>query len=435
MNDRSRRAILGSALLLVAGCASGPPLVKDRYAEAEYRAPTGPSPVRVSAVALERPAEAGGVALTALSAEAQAEMVKAHAGKPPLRLKSASSQPLIEPFTPIERRVVIALRRTDFARPGERLSAVRLEIAPRGPWRIVSWNRLATDLGTVTVGTVEQTDETKLTASTGLNIGGPLSDTSVDVEQSRKLVETMGVTDDIVQTASITPEGSAWIDIRGAWGKDLALNIVLDLDIGLPPDQQVEDAVFDFGALFADGEPVAGKTVKVGTRWVARPKDQASTVPVHADIFFEGQQRQIVAGERTFTEADDKVAFVVVRDCTALVLAPPQAQESWGLGFGQLQLVYRPKDATLTDIVRLAGWPEALELARWLRQSGPKAAQLHRATLELRDPDDAPGKSRPITDADIARLQPMDLAAEQTAQTVKAATGVELKNCPADRRG
>jgi hypothetical protein len=67
-----------AAALLLAGCASGPPLVKDRYAGEPGGLGINPPDVRVSAVALERPAPARGIALTALAPEAQAEMVKAH---------------------------------------------------------------------------------------------------------------------------------------------------------------------------------------------------------------------------------------------------------------------------------------------------------------------------------------------------------------------
>jgi hypothetical protein len=318
----------------------------------------------------------------------------------------------------VARRVVIALRRDDFPRPGDRLSAVRLEIAPNAPWRIVSWDRLATELGTVTVGSVEQTDKTSVSASTGLNIGGPLADTEAAFEQSRSVTEKMGITDEVIQTASITPDGHAWIEIRGGWGKDLALNIVLDLEIGLLPDHQVPVPVRDFGTLFTNGEPLAASNVKVSTRFIGRPNAEAEAVPLHATISFVGQERQITDGARTFTEADDRVTFARHADCVALVLAPPQATPSWSLGYGGRFLVLQPEGADKIEDIRLAGWAEAIELLRWLAEVGPGAAKLHRAELRVRTTSDPLNQSRALTAVDIAALRPVDLNEAATEQAI-----------------
>lgn len=381
---RARRLAAVLALTALTACATRAPEPELLRRHATLSRAEAPGRVAVTVHAAPLPPEAGETRLLQLSRSAQPELIESLAAKTTsvedfLAALAAPAATAADPAglddrTRVRRRIVVSAESRDPG-PADRITRLRVVLSlDTTEARFWSWDRYASDHGTVDVGQLALRREAESDLDVRVGAGPRLLDRAlVRAGGTVRLDEELPISDRYLSTGILLPDSMVLLQ-RGAAGVDLAGNSVLAVELrvrGLPPT-----TVHRFDGLFdADGRAATPDRVRVGERTlrVARPLPGGLV----ARLRYEAVSRAVApgAGDATFAEGDDRARHLrtvgAVRTVT-LVPAGELRASAWELvDAGCRDVVHvRAPGSARPAALRLGSWEDADRLARWLAVTG-----------------------------------------------------------------
>ena len=188
--------------LVLPGCALFRPnaVVENRFA-LEVKNEDAAAPVAIEVTSAPVPDGDDKVKITQLAERAQAALILATSGKPPTEISGAKGEGAADVVFDgkFARRLVAAVRPTGFLSPGDRVDAIRLSLSvppdQANDLRITGWTQATNGQSVIDVGKLTDVSSSKLTASTGLDIGKPFADAKAEAGFSRALTREQAIKD------------------------------------------------------------------------------------------------------------------------------------------------------------------------------------------------------------------------------------------------
>ena len=313
--------LLLATQVIVGGCATlqgSNSRILRRYATQTRIRETAPT-VKITVFALPVPSTPpAATEITNLANDAQAELVKAMAGRTQgspaglvqalaMPIEGTSSEPSFHDRTRFARRLVFSLENQSPG-PANRISEARIYVHPLNGTRFVSWNRIENDYQTVDLGKLNLSQERGSNVGLGLTLPVASASPSVSASASSTLQEEMVLQQRRTQlTGAITPD-TAMLLQQGGFGIDLTGNVTADFDLVVPgvrdttvfipsvPDACGEEPVLRRQTIrYPDPRTVNGRLAELDTVWM--------------DVQLNYVLRDVRRGDRTLVEGDDDVVF------------------------------------------------------------------------------------------------------------------------------
>lgn len=420
----------------LSGCSAlrpAAPIVVNRFHLEKYAEPLGDNPIQVSVTSADADSDSGGgVAITALSDRAQAAMVEQNKGKPPIKLagksKAAGS---IDLRNGITRRLVVTVRPTGFLPSGDRIEAIRLQMwindGENSRWKIVSWTQASDTRNTIEVGKLTGVSETKVNASTGLNLGGILPGLTVGAERSRSDTAELTVKDQDRLLAGVEQDGHAWLLARGGEQNDLSQNFSMDVVAITPAIETTGYDVVSASDLYTSpdeglSQPQKGSDVQLHKMTVYSPV-AGQLEPICGKVHLDYRLRHIDPGKgnATLPESDDDVEFLTKASDAGFLFAPPPFNPTYGIQAGERDLHYMI--GKKPDRLTFASLDEATDFLNWLRVAKITQGRLDHAQIGYY----LGQRWHPLAPADITSLLVLPSDGEVMAEVAAKVA----KGCPA----
>lgn len=402
---------------LLAGCAliHPPAVIEKRFAAVVPADETAPL---VQIAATSAPAEHGGsgVRLTELGDRAQAALIAATAGHPPAEIDAPNDgggDPDVGIADTIERRIVVAVRPAEFLAPGDRVDAirVRIEVAPaqQRDWRITGWSQASNGETTVDLGRLTDSTSSKLTASTGVALGPSLPGAAVGGELDRSATRETVINDATAFDAAVDASGNAWLDETAGWRVSLAHNLAISMTIAAPGSRLRPRKLVAATALMRDdpnakglSSPVPAAQVQLRETTVYAHLADDRPVCGHAELTYRVRHIVNARARSTFSESDDKIAFLKGTSEATFLLAPAPYKPPYALVTGSYRLAYAMAPAEPAGLL-FASLEEATAFRNWYVRTLPAGGRLNNAAVGVAIPGH---RVRPLTRAEAGTLVP-----------------------------
>lgn len=347
---------------------------------------------QVSVSALPADRSSGALRIEQLSEAGQAAYIQAMAERAsdPAELRTALAAPIAQsagaPSTfsdssaPRLRFVLGLFPTAGWPAPGDRLAWAKVTITPLGPAgsraRFMSWTQTENAFQRIDVGSVITTRADQVTAETGLDVAKALTGAKVGVESKVTLEEKADI-EDVVGIAAAIRNGVATIVQYGGWRQDLIGNATFDATVEVPPqDTQLRTFTTHSDLRSKRGpDPATAWTapaeLMLGRRFVRTSRP----APLCARVAIDFVVRHVTKGERTFSEANDRVQFLRGATSSIQEVASPIIPETWNIAApGQTPagepaprlLQFRGSDGD-DQVLAFTDKGEALAFLQWLR--------------------------------------------------------------------
>jgi hypothetical protein len=388
-----------AATLALGGCAlfKDKPIIEKRYRTASWDAPAtaAPDPAAASTAAMTLSVstapvseKSASVAITALSDRGQAALIAALNGKPPIALKESGDEagkPRVVVRGTVQRKVVVALRPTDFLNPGDRVEAVRLTLAvdpsQAGAWKITGWTQATNGVEAIELGKVKQESSQTFSGETGLDLGSSLTGAKISAESTRSNTQEATLKDDGAINAAVENNGEAWLDSNAGWRTNLARNLSMDVVVTAVAGRMEGSPVMSYSALsktVAGAAPARTPPAEVYIYETDEYVSRDSEAPVCGTARITYRMRRITGGAETFTESDDDVSFQVRQTSARFMLAPPPYRPLYGIFVGEDALSYERRGKPVG--LSFSSLKEAIAFADWLAEAQPAGGGLASGT-------------------------------------------------------
>lgn len=379
-------------------------------------------------------AKSAAVPFTSLSDRAQAAYIRELKGRaPPVEIKGddGARDERVGFQSSMKRRFVVSVRPiAAFLPPGDRLESVgiwlRVDGAHKDFWRITNWSQASNATETIELGTIQRTETSKLTASSGLEAtSGSIIETKVGLERSAQNQETAKATDETKLYAGIEG-GVAYLRQRGAARRDLTGNYEIDTTLSVVDDNYDPVTTARASKLMVDdavsGKPreaLAGEVdLKRHTLYSARlPRE-----PVCGKATLGYRVRSVAKGAATLSEADDEAVYKVGWAYADFVVSPPTVSPRYGLEIADAFLHFTVKDKP--EALVFGTLQEAEAFSDWLSRNNPVDGQLRNTSIGLIDP--LKKSVRPLTSIEAKRL----MAKLENQEEMALAQAALAKGCP-----
>ena len=311
--------------LVVVGCPGLRPKLTKHYEKVTFEPALGQSPTPGNADLVSVTAFVSSVrkkkatrTVFDLESRAQAAYVERVADylkdtKSPSQLAAALGAPIapspkasVELDRSLRQKQVVLSVETGTMRPASRLMQTTATISLQGAAKFRSWNRLATEYGTVDLGALTFSQDNKFTLAAEL--AAPqvkeLSGLQAGAEVNRSLVEVQQLSRRYRVISGTLKEGEARLTRVGVPGIDLSGNTVVDLNLEVVSDTT---AVYRFASLFTGGNANPGDKVKVRLQRIRYARDACT--PITATVRLDYLLRHVEEGHETHIESDDVVVI------------------------------------------------------------------------------------------------------------------------------
>ncbi len=438
----SRKRTVALLSLLLAGCTliQPKPVIENRFSVTTQVTPTDDAAAAVQLAVTSAPvARDGGkddsVKITQLSDRGQAALITATQGKPPATLSDNKKDGGASDVTlanTISRRIVVAVRPSQFLDPGDRVDAIRVEMKVADPqrpdWRISSWTQASNGQTVIDIGKLTDTANSKVSASTGLDIAKFLPDATVAAEASRSLAREVQLKDTTDFDAAVDSEGRAWLDETAGWRVSLAHNLGIDVTLTAPSQQLYPVNYFTASKLMGDppkdglAPPLAAKQIQL--RQVTRYVHQRDAAPVcgYATLTYRIRHIGNAKGRATFSESDDLVIYRKGSSSVGFLLAPAPFDPLYALETNGLRLTYVDLAKHRAGL-QFASLGDATAFRNWLTRALPKGGKIGNGEIGIW----TGAKLRTLTADEQAALMPV-VADQGRLDTARAA---DTETCPA----
>jgi hypothetical protein len=342
--------------------------------------------------------EKSGIGLAQLGDRAQAALIAATAGKPPLVINPAGADngPLsVEVLDSLERLFLVTLRPVAFLAPGDRVDAIRVKLRisdeQKDVWRIVSWTQASNGREVIDIGKLTDTASEKFTASTGIGLGLALPDAAIGYEANRSKAREIDIKDVTELSAAVDESGNAWLDESAGWRLNLAHN--LSMGVVVTTNKLVQTTVVATSDLMQKPKTDTGIAVPSPASAVKLTRTlrfipALDQEPICGVAELDYRIRHIVGekGSATFSESDDTIEFWTGSASAHFMVAPAPYRTVFTLLSNGRALAYALEPNGQPDLLSFSSVAEAVEFRTWLLFSTPKSGKLGNASIGYAGP-------------------------------------------------
>lgn len=293
-------------------------------------------------------------------------------------------------YSQFDRKIVVSVRNTGH-QPADRIAKINvgIDLGSTAKVKLASCSRLSTEYQNLDLGKLNYSNTqsgelgAKITggvnSEAGIEAGGVTANVKPNLSgeingklnASRSFSEEVLLKQRMVALNASISENKLSLYEEGVSGIDLTGNIIADVTLGV--EDLAVDKVFSFGDLLkADNSLNDAAALKVNEKLIIYPN---LTSDVTATVSFSADYRYVVSGDKTISEADDKVNlyygnYLYTRP-TILIPQSKLKPKLWIISFedvaGGLPVQIKSPVATGAGELVFNSFNDARDFANWLK--------------------------------------------------------------------